>query len=101
MIELKNISKSFEDILAVDRVGRHLLVLFQYAFQYKRLELFGYLFVDGAAVPMVQAEHGPASFPIRCANRTELLAKLDAVVQELVYLGLAPADIAERCLNWG
>ena len=30
-------------------------------------------------------------------RREELLAKLDAVVQELVYLGMAPAQIGERC----
>ena len=29
-------------------------------------------------------------------RREELLAKLDAVVQELVYLGMTPADLAER-----
>ena len=30
-------------------------------------------------------------------RREELLAKLDAIVQELVYLGMAPAEIGERC----
>ena len=30
-------------------------------------------------------------------RREELLAKLDAVIQELVYLGMAPAQIGERC----
>ena len=30
-------------------------------------------------------------------RREELLAKLDAIVQELVYLGLAPEEIAARC----
>ena len=30
-------------------------------------------------------------------RREELLAKLDAIVQELVYLGMAPAQIGERC----
>ena len=34
-------------------------------------------------------------------RRDELLAKLDAIVQELVYLGLAPADIAARCAAFG
>ena len=34
-------------------------------------------------------------------RREELLAKLDAIVQELVYLGLAPADIAARCAAFG
>ena len=30
-------------------------------------------------------------------RREELLAKRDAIVQELVYLGMAPAQIGERC----
>ena len=30
-------------------------------------------------------------------RREELLAKLDAIVQELVYLGMTPAEIGERC----
>ena len=30
-------------------------------------------------------------------RREELLAKLDAIVQELVYLGMAPAEIGGRC----
>ena len=34
-------------------------------------------------------------------RREELLAKLDAIVQELVYLGLTPADIAARCAAFG
>ena len=34
-------------------------------------------------------------------RREELLAKLDAIVQELVYLGLAPEDIAQRCAAFG
>ena len=34
-------------------------------------------------------------------RRQELLAKLDAVVQELVYLGMAPAEIGERCAAFG
>ena len=33
-------------------------------------------------------------------RREELLAKLDAIVQELVYLGMAPADIGARCAAW-
>ena len=34
-------------------------------------------------------------------RREELLAKLDAIVQELVYLGMTPADIAARCMGHG
>ena len=34
-------------------------------------------------------------------RREELLAKLDAIVQELIYLGMAPASIAERCAAFG
>ena len=34
-------------------------------------------------------------------RREELLAKLDAIVQELIYLGLAPVDIAARCAAYG
>ena len=33
-------------------------------------------------------------------RREELLAKLDAIVQELTYLGLAPTDIAQRCMDF-
>ena len=33
-------------------------------------------------------------------RRDELLAKLDAIVQELVYLGMTPAEIGERCAAW-
>ena len=33
-------------------------------------------------------------------RRGELLAKLDAIVQELVYLGMTPAEIGERCAIW-
>ena len=32
--------------------------------------------------------------------REELLAKLDAIVQELVYLGMTPAEIGARCAAW-
>ena len=34
-------------------------------------------------------------------RREELLAKLDAIVQELVYLGLTPAEIGVRCAAFG
>ena len=34
---------------------------------------------------------------VTAARREELLSKLDAIVQELIYLGLAPEDIAARC----
>ena len=34
-------------------------------------------------------------------RREELLAKLDAIVQELVYLGMAPEDIGRRCADFG
>ena len=34
-------------------------------------------------------------------RREELLAKLDAIVQELVYLGLTPEDIGRRCADFG
>jgi GntR family transcriptional regulator len=33
-------------------------------------------------------------------RRGELLAKLDAIVQELVYLGMTPEDIGRRCAAW-
>ena len=33
-------------------------------------------------------------------RRGELLAKLDAIVQELVYLGMTPAEIGARCAIW-
>ena len=33
-------------------------------------------------------------------RREELLAKLDAIVQELVYLGMTPAELGERCAAW-
>ena len=33
-------------------------------------------------------------------RREELLAKLDEIVRELVYLGMAPADIGARCAAW-
>ncbi len=63
---------------------------------YEALEHEGYAYsVPGkgsfAALPM----------DVSAGRREELLAKLDAVVQELVYLGLSPADIAERCLTGG
>ena len=34
-------------------------------------------------------------------RREELLAKLDAIVQELVYLGMGREDIAARCMGHG
>ena len=34
-------------------------------------------------------------------RRGELLSKLDAIVQELVYLGLTPAEIGARCAAFG
>lgn len=34
-------------------------------------------------------------------RRKELLEKLDAIVQELVYLGLTPEDIGRRCADFG
>ncbi len=34
-------------------------------------------------------------------RREELLAKLDAIVQELVYLGMTPAEIKVRCGGTG
>ena len=34
-------------------------------------------------------------------RREELLEKLDAIVQELVYLGLTPEDIGRRCADFG
>lgn len=33
-------------------------------------------------------------------RREELLRQLDAVVQELVYLGMTPAEIGARCAAW-
>ena len=33
-------------------------------------------------------------------RRDELLAKLDAIVQELVYLGMTPEEIGARCAAW-
>ncbi len=33
-------------------------------------------------------------------RRGELLARLDELVQELVYLGMTPADVAARCAAW-
>ena len=34
-------------------------------------------------------------------RREELLSKLDAIVQELVYLGMTPGEIAARCAARG
>ena len=34
-------------------------------------------------------------------RRGELLSKLDAIVKELVYLGLTPAEIGARCAAFG
>ena len=34
-------------------------------------------------------------------RREELLAKLDAIVQELLYLGMGRAEIAKRCMDEG
>ena len=63
---------------------------------YEALEHEGYAYsVPGkgsfAALPM----------DVSTGRREELLAKLDAIVQELIYLGLTPADIAARCLACG
>ena len=33
-------------------------------------------------------------------RREELLARLDELVQELVYLGMSPSEIGERCAAW-
>ena len=37
---------------------------------------------------------------VNAGRREELLAKLDEIVRELVYLGMAPADIGARCAMW-
>ena len=34
-------------------------------------------------------------------RRNELLRQLDAIVQELVYLGLTPAEVGARCAAFG
>lgn len=34
-------------------------------------------------------------------RREELLRQLDAIVQELVYLGMAAVEVAERCAAYG
>lgn len=34
-------------------------------------------------------------------RRDELLRQLDAIVQELVYLGLTPAEVGARCAAFG
>lgn len=34
-------------------------------------------------------------------RREELLRQLDAIVQELVYLGLTPAEVGARCAAFG
>ena len=59
---------------------------------YESLEQEGYAYsIPGkgsfAALPM----------DVTASRREELLAKLDAIVQELIYLGLAPEEIAARC----
>lgn len=33
-------------------------------------------------------------------RRMELLVKMDTIVQDLICLGMAPTDIAERCKIW-
>ena len=62
---------------------------------YESLEQEGYAYsIPGkgsfAALPM----------DVTAARREELLSKLDAIVQELVYLGMTPAEIGERCAAW-
>ena len=37
---------------------------------------------------------------VNAGRREALLAKLDEIVRELVYLGMAPADIGARCAAW-
>ena len=57
---------------------------------YGHLELEGYIY-------SVRGKGNFAALPqdVTDKRRKELLAKLDAIVQELVYLGLAPSDIAK------
>ena len=37
---------------------------------------------------------------VNAERREELLARFDGAVQELVYLGMTPADIGARCAAW-
>ncbi len=62
---------------------------------YESLEQEGYAY-------SVPGKGSFASLPqdVTGKRREELLEKLDAIVQELVYLGMAPADIAARCAAW-
>ena len=62
---------------------------------YEALEQEGYAYsVPGkgsfAAAPQEVAE--------KC--REKLLSQLDGIVQELVYLGMTPAEIGARCAAW-
>ena len=62
---------------------------------YESLEQEGYAY----SVP------GKGSFAARPQDvtdkrREELLEKLDAIVQELVYLGMTPEEIGARCAAW-
>ena len=63
---------------------------------YESLEQEGYAY-------SIPGKGSFAALPIdvTAGRREELLAKLDAIVQELIYLGLAPADIAARCVANG
>ena len=47
----------------------------------------------------MQGKGSFAALPIdvTAGRREELLSKLDAIVQELIYLGLTTEDIAARC----
>ena len=59
---------------------------------YESLEQEGYAY-------SVPGKGSFAALPIdvTAGRREELLSKLDAIVQELIYLGLTTEDIAARC----
>ena len=63
---------------------------------YEALEQEGYAY-------SIPGKGSFAALPIdvTAGRREELLAKLDAIVQELVYLGMTPAAIGARCAAFG
>ena len=62
---------------------------------YEALEQEGYAYsVPGQGSLAARPQDVPDT------RRDELLRQLDAIVQELVYLGMTPAEIGERCAAW-
>ena len=70
--------------------------------QFYMLRAWGQYPVLSRPISVFDADGETLSFLYRVVGEgTELLSKLDAIVQELVYLGLTPEDIGRRCADFG